>query len=77
MRPRGVWWAGGVAACVLSTGLFACAAGTEDSAATDDAVASDDGVVTEIQSYPAMATVEDFERAMDELSNWGRWGAED
>ena len=77
MRPRGVGWAGGVVTFVLSTVLFACAAGTEDSAATDDAVATDDRAVTEILSYPAMASVEDFERAMEELSNWGRWGAED
>ena len=26
---------------------------------------------------PAMATEEDFRRAMKELSNWGRWGTED
>src|SRR5262249_25200708 len=26
---------------------------------------------------PAIATEEDFRRAMKELSNWGRWGAED
>ncbi len=26
MTPRGVRWAGGVAACVLSAGLFACGA---------------------------------------------------
>ena len=77
MRPRVVWWAGGVVACVISTGLFACAADTEDSAAAADAVASDDTIAAEVQSYPAMTSVEDFERAMDELSNWGRWGAED
>ena len=77
MGPRVVWWAGGVVACVISTGLFACAADTEDSAAAADAVASDDTIAAEVQSYPAMTSVEDFERAMDELSNWGRWGAED
>jgi kynurenine formamidase len=26
---------------------------------------------------PAIATQEDFQRAMKELSNWGRWGAQD
>src|SRR4029079_1514452 len=26
---------------------------------------------------PAIATEEDFRRAMKELSNWGRWGADD
>ena len=29
------------------------------------------------QSHPPMETNEDFHRAMDELSNWGRWGDED
>ena len=29
------------------------------------------------QSHPPMETEADFHRAMDELSNWGRWGDED
>ncbi|MFB0988850.1 MAG: cyclase family protein, partial [Gammaproteobacteria bacterium] len=29
------------------------------------------------QSHPPMETEADFRRAMDELSNWGRWGDED
>lgn len=29
------------------------------------------------QNPPPMATPEDFQRAMSELSNWGRWGDED
>ncbi|GJM13465.1 MAG: cyclase [Pseudohongiella sp.] len=29
------------------------------------------------QSHPPMETEADFQRAMDELSNWGRWGDED
>ena len=29
------------------------------------------------QNPPAMTTEADFHRAMDELSNWGRWGADD
>lgn len=29
------------------------------------------------QSHPPMQTQADFQRAMSELSNWGRWGAED
>lgn len=29
------------------------------------------------QSHPPMETEADFHRAMDELSNWGRWGSED
>ena len=52
---------GSVAALLLTTGLFACGVETE----------------TEDQSYPAMTTVADYQRAMEELSNWGRWGADD
>lgn len=29
------------------------------------------------QSHPPMLTQADFQRAMTELSNWGRWGADD
>lgn len=29
------------------------------------------------QDRPPMETAEDFHRAMDELSNWGRWGPDD
>lgn len=29
------------------------------------------------QTHPPMATEADFHRAMDELSNWGRWGDDD
>ena len=31
----------------------------------------------ETPGYLAMTTVEDYHRAMEELSNWGRWGADD
>jgi len=31
----------------------------------------------EAQSYRTITTIEEFERAMDELSNWGRWGPDD
>src|SRR5712672_2621382 len=37
--------------------------------------------IPEVQSQsgarPTMASEEDFRRAMKELSNWGRWGADD
>ena len=33
--------------------------------------------VVETQSPQTMTTKEDFLRAMDELSNWGRWGDDD
>ena len=29
------------------------------------------------QNHGPMVTEEDFHRAMDELSNWGRWGDDD
>ena len=29
------------------------------------------------QSHPPLETEEDFHRAMEELSNWGRWGVDD
>ena len=61
MLRHGSRWAGSVAALLLTTGLFACGVETE----------------TEEQSYPAMTTVADYQRAMEELSNWGRWGADD
>ena len=52
-----------LAAFLLATALIAC--GVE--------------VETELEDpgYPAMATVADYHRAMDELSNWGRWGPDD
>lgn len=35
------------------------------------------GAQAQDQDYPAVTTFADFERAMEELSNWGRWGPED
>ena len=34
-------------------------------------------VETEAPAYPAMTTAAEYHQAMDELSNWGRWGADD
>ena len=34
-------------------------------------------VETEAPAYPAMTTAAEYHRAMDELSNWGRWGPDD
>ena len=62
MLLHGSRWAGSVAA-LLTAGLFACGAENETE--------------TENRSYPAMTTVADYQRAMEELSNWGRWGADD
>ena len=63
MRRFGWRWAGGVAAFLLCTGLFACEVETEPQ--------------TRPSAYPAMTTVADYHRAMDELSSWGRWGPDD
>ena len=65
MLRHGSRRAGSVAALLLTTGLFACGVETETEAEAEE------------QSYPAMATVADYQRAMEELSNWGRWGADD
>ena len=56
-------WVGTAAVALLCTGLYGCDAQTEP----------------EISAtvYPAMATFAEYERALDELSNWGRWGPED
>ena len=52
----------GLAAFLLCTGLFAC-----------DVEAPE----TESPAYPAMTTIADYQQAMEELSNWGRWGPDD
>ena len=65
MTPHGSRSAKGAAALLLATGLFAC----ED--------AGREGAVSEGRTYPAMTTEAEYLRAMDELSNWGRWGADD
>jgi len=33
--------------------------------------------VAGVTSYPSLTTFAEYERALDELSNWGRWGADD
>jgi kynurenine formamidase len=63
MRRFGWRWTGGVATFLLFTGLFACQVETEPE--------------TGPSAYPAMTTLADYERAMQELSNWGRWGPDD
>ena len=63
MMRHGSRWASSVGTFLLASTLTACDAEVE----------------TEFESrvYPPMATVEDYHRAMDELSNWGRWGPDD
>jgi kynurenine formamidase len=63
MRRFGWRWASGLATFLLCTGLLACDVETEGQA--------------EVPAYPAMTTAAEYHRAMDELSNWGRWGPDD
>lgn len=63
MRRFGWKWASGLATFLLCTGLLACDVETEAQA--------------EVPAYPAMTTAAEYHRAMDELSNWGRWGPDD
>ena len=63
MRGYGWRWACSGTVFLLCTGLFACEREMEPE--------------TEDPDYPAMTTVEEYHRAMEELSNWGRWGPDD
>ena len=65
MTGFGWRWAGGVAGLLLTAGPLACGVETETETETAGPV------------YPAMTTLADYQRAMEELSNWGRWGPED
>jgi hypothetical protein len=68
---RGFGWrcARTAATLVMCAGWAGCDAGTETGAeAAQEA---------EQSVYPPMTTLADYERAMDELSNWGRWGPND
>ena len=69
MRRYGWRWAGSGAAFLLGTGMFACGAETEDQ--------SSPVPTAEVPGYLAMTTEADYHQAMDELSNWGRWGPDD
>lgn len=53
-----------------TTALLACAA----LGSCGDAP---EGTSDDERPYPTIATYADYERALDELSNWGRWGADD
>ena len=65
MLGQGWRMAGGVVAFLLGTGLSGCGDVTEDQGNQGD------------RGYPAMTTEAEFLLAMEELSNWGRWGADD
>ncbi len=56
----------GCVAVVLSATLAACGDAPEPAAEP-----------TGTATYPTLTTFADYERALDELSNWGRWGPDD
>jgi kynurenine formamidase len=35
------------------------------------------GAAPEVASYPSLSTFADYQQALEELSNWGRWGPDD
>ncbi len=59
------------AAFLLGIALFACSTEAVDQDAPTPMPTA------ETPGYLAMTTVADYHRAMDELSNWGRWGPDD
>ena len=69
MRRYGWRWARSGAAFLLGIGMFACGAETEDQGSPTP--------TSEVPGYLAVTTMADYERAMEELSNWGRWGPDD
>ena len=72
MRRYGWQWAGRGAAFMLSAGLFACGVETVGTADQSRPVPT-----SETPGYLAMTTMAHYEQAIEELSNWGRWGPDD
>ena len=69
MRRYGWRWARAGAAVLVSAGLVACGAETADQGRPVP--------TSETPGYLPMTTMAHYEQAMDELSNWGRWGPDD
>ncbi len=69
MRRYGWRWTGRGVVFLLSAGLFACGAETGDLGSIVP--------TAELPGYLPMTTMAHYERAMEELSNWGRWGPDD
>jgi len=66
MSVWGRTWTGRVTALVLSAGLAACGSASEDTVEPGaDRV------------YPTITTHAEYEQALEDLSNWGRWGEDD
>ena len=69
MRRYGWQWAGRGAAFMLGAGLFACSTETVDQGTPVP--------TSETPGYLPMTTMAHYVQAMEELSNWGRWGPDD
>ena len=65
MKAMGRQWPRAVAGWLAIAALAACGAESGD----EEAVRT--------TTYPTMTTVEEYRHAMEELSNWGRWGEDD
>jgi kynurenine formamidase len=77
MSTRARWIAGSTT-CLLIAGMTACAPGEDvsGSAASADA-APPESMFGGVENYPAMTTEAEYLAALEELSNWGRWGDDD
>jgi len=64
VQKRG--WTSGVAVVALGAALASCASESGEAVTPAGQTA-----------YPTITTHADYEQALDELSNWGRWGADD
>ena len=69
MIPLGKRWVSMIIPVLLGGLAAGCAAPVEEVEITDELNGS--------ATYPSMTTVEEFHAAMDDLSNWGRWGDDD
>ncbi|MDH3271073.1 MAG: cyclase family protein [Gemmatimonadota bacterium] len=50
---------------------------SEEAAGAPGDGATSDGPSDPASTYPSMTTAAEYERALEELSNWGRWGPDD
>ena len=72
MRRYGWQWAGRGAVFMLCAGVFGC--GVESVATVDQ---GSPVPTSETPGYLPMTTMAHYVQAMEELSNWGRWGTDD
>ena len=72
---RGQDWIRGVGTVMVGLAVAACGTGPASEPA-DEAAAEPMDEAAGVD-YPTIATHAEYERALDELSNWGRWGEDD